>query len=214
MKRCVIAREELATHEAGHLVVIAIVPDFEPADFVWRRLPHCEIAHVEPIPSRVFDWDTASDRNMLIVRRAVVALAGGAAVEARSARIESIDDVTLIHETVGRVDFELAHEWLTLQRYDPDQRSIESEIKRLFREVHGLLSTPAHRAVTSIVSRRILEHLEAADMSSADLVRVPAHLLLDGVVIVRGHDFALKETLAKVDRNRSGLLSTLDSSSS
>lgn len=130
-----------------------------------------------------------------------MALAGGAAVDQWSRPKESYDNARLerIHETVGKVDFELAHEWLTLQRYDPDQRSLESEIRRLFLEVSSVLNIPAHRAAIATVSQRILEHLQAADRSRIDVVRVPAHFMLDGLVLIRGADFVLRETVAKMD---------------
>lgn len=204
MKRCAIDREKLAIHEAGHLLAMMIMPDLEPGDFVWRRLAHYEIAHIEPVPSKIFDWETSSDRNTLIARRSVVALAGGAAVAAWAYRTEPYVDASLemIHEEVGTVDFELAHEWLTLQRYDPDQLSLESEIRRLFLEIFEVLNIPAHRTAIATVSQRILVHLKAADATCIDVVRVPARVLLDGLVLVRGRDFVLRETLANEDSGK------------
>lgn len=197
MRRCPTLREELSVHEAGHLVAIALTPGFEPGEFVWRRLPEYEIAHVEPIYSARFDWEAPEDRNALIVRRVVVALAGGAAADVcgtGGGQPERLG-VEAIHERVGRVDFELAHEWLTLQRYDPDQRSLEVEIARLFREVCGVLGTPVQRAALDAVSRRILEELRAADAIGADILTLPAGGLIDGLVLGPSASFTLKATL-------------------
>jgi len=198
MKRCRTARQELATHEAGHLLAIAILSDLEPGPFEWRRLAAYEIAHVEPRPSRSFDWETPSDRNLLIVRRAVVALAGGAAVAACLAPEPSGDGATLdvIYQTLGRVDFELAHEWLTLQRYDPEQGALELEIRRLFREIATVFMTAPRRKALTQISGRILAHLEAADAACLDAISVPALDLLDGVMLGGSHEFHLRETLA------------------
>jgi hypothetical protein len=197
MRRCPTPREELSVHEAGHLVAIALTPGFEPGEFVWRRLPEYEIAHVEPIHSASFDWETPEGRNALIVRRVVVALAGGAATEVcgtRGGRPEQLD-VQEIHARVGKVDFELAHEWLTLQRYDPDQRSLEVEIARLFREVCRVLGAPVQRAALDAVSRRILERLRAADATGADILTLPAGVLIAGLELGLSADFSLEATL-------------------
>jgi hypothetical protein len=197
MKRCAISREELAIHEAGHLVAITVISEFEPGDFLWRRLPAYEIAHVEPVHLRSFDWESPDDRNALIVRRVVVALAGGAAATVLPFPEKRQENSSLeaIHESVGKIDFELAHEWLTLQRYDPDQRSLELELKRLFFELCDVLDAPAHRAALVAVSRRLLEHLSAADATGENLLRLPARLLLGGIALVQSADFTLKSTL-------------------
>jgi hypothetical protein len=177
-----------------------MLPGFEAGDFVWCRLPHYEIANVEPVPSVKFDWETPSDRNTVIVRRAVAALAGGAAVQVcgRPHRHRA-PDLSTIHEVAGKVDFELAHEWLTLQRYDPDQHSLETEISRLFGELADVLGTPMHRAAIETVSRRILDHLQAADAAGVDRLTIPSAELLDGLALPKRHDFRLEET-AKLHR--------------
>lgn len=204
MKRCLISREELAIHEAGHLVVIAMMPDFEPGEFIWRRLSNYEIAHVEPVRSTYFDWETQNQRNALIVKHVVVALAGGAAELCWITRErQNRASIETIHKRVGRIDFELAHEWLTLQRYDPDQRSIELEIKRLFLEVSKVLDQPAPRAAIAAVRQRILEQLRAADVAGAESVKVPGHTLLNGLQLDRTAHFTLESTLLDKDRNSS-----------
>ncbi|HEX8130979.1 MAG TPA: hypothetical protein VF527_17895 [Pyrinomonadaceae bacterium] len=201
MKRCPTSREELATHEAGHLVVIAMTSDFEPGEFIWHRLPRYEIAHVEPVRSTHFDWETPHHRNALIVRHVVVALAGGAAEMCGATREERHSvSIETIHERVGKIDFELAHEWLTLQRYDPDQGTLELEIKRLFLEVSEVLARPAQRDAIDALSQRILERLRAADASGANTLKLPARMLLDGIELDHPPDFALKATLFEKDR--------------
>ena len=202
MRRCPTLREELSVHEAGHLVAIALTPGFEPGELVWRRLPEYEIAHVEPIHSARFDWETPLDRNALIVKRAVVALAGGAAVEVCGTRRRRPGRLgaQAIHERVGSVDFELAHEWLTLHRYDPDQRSLEAEIARLFREVCGVLAMPVQRVALDVVSRRILAQLRAADAAGADVLTLPAAVLIEGIDLGPSADFSLEATLFDSDQ--------------
>jgi hypothetical protein len=212
MKKAQTTRDDLSLHEAGHLLAIALVPDFEAGDFVWRRLQHYEIAHVEPVSSRTFTWETSADRNMLIARRAAIALAGGAAAEAwyRPGSSSSTLTARVIHERVGKVDFELAHEWLTLQRYDPDQESLELEIHRLFRELVQLLEQPIHRSALDTISRRILDQLQMADARGLNLLRVPACDLLEGLELSPCHDFVLRETLshAQPSRTRTGTLTS------
>jgi hypothetical protein len=196
MKRCLISREELAVHEAGHLIAIAMTPDLEPGEFIWHRLPNYEIAHVEPVRSAHFDWETPDHRNALIVKHVVVALAGGAA-ELCWAAGEWQDHLSIeaIHERVGRIDFELAHEWLTLQRYDPDQGSLELEIKRLFLEVYEVLGQPAQQTAILALRQRILDQLRATDRTGANSLKLPASVLLDGIELDQGAHFALKATL-------------------
>jgi hypothetical protein len=196
MKRCLISREELAVHEAGHLVAIASMREFMPGDFVWYRLPHYEITHVEPVESGNFDWETRADRHALIVKRVVIALAGGVAVDltAQRTRNEKISLLT-IHEIVGRVDFELAHEWLTLQRYDPDQHSIELDLERLFFEVRDFLATSINQAAIFAVVGRIRQCLSEADAIGTNFLKLSAKTLLDAVAIERGCDFILRATV-------------------
>jgi len=200
MKKGVKSRQELLVHEAGHLVAIATMREFKPATFVWHRLSDYEIAHIEPIEDRKFNWEDPADRNELIVKRSVVALAGGAAAdlclgERRRGKLSLRD----IYELVGAVDFELAHEWLTLQRYDPAQCSIEREIKRLFLEVRELLAIPVHLAAINVIAERLLEYLPLADAAGDDFIELSAQTLLEGVVIHRSREFMLNATL---HRNR------------
>jgi hypothetical protein len=196
MKRSVTSREELAVHEAGHLVAIATMPEFRPESFVWHQLAGYEIAHVEPIESRKFDWECPAERNELIVKRVVIALAGGAAADlVGAARRPKSFSLESLYNLVGGVDFELAHEWLTLQRYDPHQDSIETEIERLFLEVRYLLALPVHQAAILSAAGQILEHLREADATGVNHLQLSAQRLIDGVMVDRGRNFSLETTL-------------------
>jgi len=194
MKRHCHQREVLAVHEAGHLVAIAITPGLVAQDLVWHRLPDYEIAHVESARSAEFDWEKPDDRNALIARHAAVALAGGAAELAGAMPAGGLD-VRAIHAQVGATDFELAHEWLTLQRYDPDQQTLEREIQRLFHEVWRALAAPPVRAAIATVRDRLLARLGDADAGGASSLRVPAGELLAGLALDRAAEFTLEATL-------------------
>lgn len=200
MKRGPMSREALALHEAGHLVAMSWAS--EPGEFVWRRLPRYEIAHIDFVESVQMDWESPSHRNAVIVERAVVALAGGAAEFCgESGGREAGVSIETIHRWVGRVDFELAHEWLTLQRYDGDQNALEGEMRRLFLEVCEVLDTPSYKSAIDTVRGRILEHLSAADSSGAVSLRVPSGLLGRSREFKRIPQFSLKLTLAQTGRN-------------
>ncbi|HEX3762387.1 MAG TPA: hypothetical protein VHW23_26985 [Kofleriaceae bacterium] len=194
MKRHCHRRDVLALHEAGHLVAIAVTPGLVAADLVWHRLPDYEIAHVESARSAELDWEKPDDRNTLIARHAAVALAGGAAELAGAMPARELD-VRAIHAQVGATDFELAHEWLTLQRYDPDQETLEREIQRLFHEVCRTLAAPPVRAAIATVRDRLLARLADADAAGATRLRAPARELLADLALDRTADFALQATL-------------------
>jgi len=201
MKKLLVSRQELVTHEAGHLVAIAAVREFEPANFIWHRLRAYEIAHVEPIAEREFEWEDPEDRNKFIVKRVVIALAGGVAAEL-CASVKRLENYSLrnLCELIGSVDFELAHEWLTLQRYDPDQRSIEQEIERLFLELRDFMALPVQQTALNTIAGRLLDHLQHADAAGADFVELPAQELLADVVIDQAREFTLKTTLLRNSR--------------
>lgn len=196
MKRHCSQREELAVHEAGHLIAIATTPGLTPGTFVWHRRASYEIAHVEPQRSAELDWENPGDRNALIARHAAVALAGGAAeLVCATPAYRGSFDIRTIHAQVGRTDFELAHEWLTLQRYDPDQQTLEREIERLFREVFEAFDPPPMRAAIATVAERMLALLRDADAKGSLTLQVPAHVLLSGLELAQGADFTLQATL-------------------
>ena len=196
MKRSLTSREELVLHEAGHLVAITTIPELSAESFVWHRLADYEIAHVESVESQKFDWECATERNQMIVNQVVVALAGGAAANVLGAtkRLESFS-IESLYNLIGGVDFELAHEWLAMQRYDPHQRSIENEIERLFLEVRDLLALPVHQAAIFSVAGKLLEHLREADGTGVNHLQLSTQRLLDGVIVDRARNFSLVSTL-------------------
>jgi hypothetical protein len=202
MKRQPVSRTALATHEAGHVILIALTKGLELGDFTWHRLPDYEIAHAEVRVSSDLDWDREAVRHTIIARRAAVALAGGASeATASNNRADDAPRVRAVYDRVGRVDFELAHEWLTLQRYDPDQAALESEIVRLHDLVLRLLDTETNRSAVSIVRRRILDRLDQADAAGVATLVFPGAALIDRLAMARGTvDFTLEATL--MDRGR------------
>ncbi|MGH7446741.1 MAG: hypothetical protein ACRELT_04230 [Longimicrobiales bacterium] len=195
MKRCAMSRPASAAHEAGHVVVIAVTAGLELGDFTWRRLAEYEISYARPRERARGDWEDAASRNALIARQAAVALAGGAA-ERLSAGGDDAPGVDAIHRQAGKVDFELAHEWLTLQRYDPDQRTLEREIARLYGAVSDVVRRHSH--VVAHVAARILARLRLADAEMARSLSFPASELVDGLgLVAESVDFTLDATLMR-----------------
>jgi hypothetical protein len=195
MKRLRISREALAHHEAGHLVAIAMLE--RPMSFSWRRLKAYEIAHAEVPAFRSGNWDNADDRNLIIACNAVIALAGGAADLCAAGRaVDAAPSPAEVHSWTGPVDFELAHEWLTLQRYDGDQGQIEADHRRLFVETYRMLAMPKQRAALPIIAGRIIELLRTADQSCATSLEVPAHSLVRGIELDAPPRFMLRSTIA------------------
>lgn len=196
MKRCAIARDVMATHEAGHAMVIAALPGFRPAELIWHRLASYEIAHAEPRYSRHFDWELTEDRNALIASRAALALAGGAAESCRSksasAGAFSMEEV---YDYVGRIDFELAHEWVTLQRHDPDQHTIGLELQRLFQDVRRFLGDRARLEPMEELRTRIIDYLRHADEAGLDSVTITADQLWQDTERPARLEVRLRETL-------------------
>jgi hypothetical protein len=196
MKRAAVSRRELAIHEAGHLVAIASMSKLTAQTLNWRRTPRYELTHCEAVPTHKFDWRRRTGRNELIARRAIVALAGGAAVAASSdAAARTLPSLRDIHDCVGTVDFELAHVWLTLQCHDPDQRSLELEIQHLYTKISGHLRLSTQRNAISVVGRRLADRLTIADRKGLDFLDVPAHELLAGLEIQGFDDIGLDYTV-------------------
>jgi len=194
MKREALSRQVLARHEAGHLVALAMLD--APGDFYWRRLTGYEIAHVAERQAEVQRWEEASARDALIAKRAVVALAGGAAERAASSVAAGpADDLAVIHAWTGSVDFELAHEWLTLQRYDGDQAAIVADIVRLFGEVSAVLARPTQQRAIAEIAIRIEARLATADQQGRSALSFPAMEVLAGIMLDPPPRFMLKETV-------------------
>ena len=194
MKREPLARPALARHEAGHLVAMAMLE--EPGEFSWRRLAGYEIAHVTERRRRVRRWNDPAARDAMIARRAVIALAGGAAERsATSACAGPVDELATVHAWTGSVDFELAHEWLTLQRYDGNQAAIMDDIVRLFGELSALFARAAQRRAISRAAVRIEALLAMADRHGRSALSVPAAELLQGITLDPAPVFVLRETV-------------------
>lgn len=194
MKREALSRRALAQHEAGHVVAMAVLDGL--GSFSWRRLGRYELAHVAEPQAEVRGWDESAARDDIIARRAVAALAGGAA-EACATLSETgpTDDPAVIHAWTGSVDFELAHEWLTLQRYDGSQSAILADIARLFGEISAFLARPSQQYALSIVADRIAALLDAADNMGRTELSLPAASMIEGLVFDQVPRFFLRETI-------------------
>lgn len=195
MKRQPIPRGVLAHHEAGHLVAITMLE--RPASFGWRRLEAYDIAHAESPALSGDDWDNAHQRNLIIARKTVIALAGGAADLLATGRgLDAVPSPAEVHSLTGAVDFELAHEWLTLQRYDGDQAQIDGDLCRLFAETYHMLAMPKQREALSIIAKRIVDLLRIADRSDATEFRWSAYPLVAGIEFDAPPLFVLRATIA------------------
>jgi hypothetical protein len=201
MKREVLSRQVLARHEAGHVVAMAALEGL--GSFSWRRLGRYEFAHAAEPQTEVRGWDEAATRDDMIARRAVFALAGGAAERcAAPSEMEPTDDPAVIHAWTGSVDFELAHEWLTLQRYDGSQQAILADIARLFGEISAFLARPAQQHALAIVADRIAALLNAADTAGRTALSLPAAPLIESLALDPAPRFVLRETIRPASRRR------------
>jgi len=194
MKREALSRQALARHEAGHVVALAALGGL--GGFSWRRHSRYELAHVAEPQVAVEAWDESAARDQMIARRAVVALAGGAA-EGHAILSETgpTNDPAVIHAWTGSVDFELAHEWLTLQRYDGSQPAILADIVRLFGEVSAFLARPTQQYALAIVAGRMIALLDGADHAGQTELVLPAAPLIEGLVLDPAPQFVLRETI-------------------
>lgn len=171
--------------------------------FTWRRLGRYELAHVAEPQMEVGAWEEPAARDEMIARRAVVALAGGAAERcATLCEAEPTDDLAAIHSSTGSVDFELAHEWLSLQRYDGSQQAMLADIVRLFGEISAFLARPNQRHALSIVAKRIAALVNAADSAGLTELSLPATHLVGGLVLDPAPRFVLRETIRSTARPR------------
>lgn len=201
MKREPLARPALARHEAGHLVAMALLD--EPGMFSWRRLAGYEIAHVTERQRRVRRWNDPAARDAMIAKRAVIALAGGAAERsAMPADAGPANELAAVHAWTGAVDFELAHEWLTLQRYDGNQAAIMDDIVRLFGELSALFARAAQRRAIFRAAVRIEALLATADRHGRSDLSVPAAELLQGITLDPAPVFVLRATVRAERRPR------------
>jgi len=195
MKRQPLSRNALARHEAGHVLAIALLG--RSAVFSWRRFPRYELAHVEAAAEGGEEWEDPQSRGAIIARRVVAALAGGAAERCHVGTSPDTEDLAAIFAWTGAVDFELAHEWLTLQRYDGDQQAIMVDLSRLFTETVRLFELPENRRALTEISGRILTVLETVDRDERSSIELPAELLTKDLRLEPAPRFALQATIAK-----------------
>jgi hypothetical protein len=199
MKRQLLSRGALALHEAGHVVIMTLLE--RPGTFSWLRRERYEIAHVEAIPRDTEGWEHTTERNKIIARRVVVALAGGAAeCCAADPGLNGAFGLEAIHAWTGSVDFQLAHEWLTLQRYDGEQAAIEADLARLFKETCEQLLQPPMRLALEVTRDRILAALRRADRVGRSEIHTSAQAFCEGISLGPATEFTLKATLAEVRR--------------
>ncbi|KZM50316.1 hypothetical protein OA90_10460 [Labrenzia sp. OB1] len=164
MKRAPQDRETLARREAAHLLVAVHSQLFTPTRTIWHQLSRYEILHTDVQNSQTLEWEDPASRNALIADRTALALSGGAAVWPRGQPCSGIEE---IFEATGKTDFELAHEWLALQRYDPSQAQIESEIRTIFQKLVNIFSSESAEGKLASIQARILKWLSRAE--KADL---------------------------------------------
>lgn len=192
MKREPQDRETLARREAGHLLIAAQSTLFAPTRTIWHRLSRYDIVHTDVKSLRDLNWEDTASRNALIANRAALALAGGATDWRRQdlpSRIEDIFTVT------GKTDFELAHEWMALQRYDPSQAQIESDIRSIFQKLVQLFARKRAQEKLQSIQKNVLEFLTRADKGSRKSLDIDSDQLLEGTICDLDVSFELHHTL-------------------
>lgn len=147
----------LAIHEVGHLVVAysqeAVTVDasiWSDQGFTFTKV------------SSKADWTNPAEKVPTIAAQVAVAVAGGAAEVAvhRGTGPEELDLADILALT-GSIDFQLAQEWLALQRHDPSQDAIEAEVVDVFRLVATALAEPAAVQVIKDLAD-VLQHRRAS----------------------------------------------------
>ncbi|MEV7006160.1 hypothetical protein [Streptosporangium sp. NPDC051022] len=134
MKREHESARALAIHEAGHLLVGWAQTVVSVSASVWspKGFTFTEVGADA-------DWTAAEEKTRSIAAQVAVAVAGGAAELAVAGEpgVSRLAEIPLddILGATGGIDFQLAQEWLALQRHDPSQDSIELEIVDVFRLV-------------------------------------------------------------------------------
>lgn len=143
-----------AVHEAGHIIIANAQDNITPGESLWARegFTFTEVAMNA-------DWESLAGRSLGIAGQSAVALAGGVAeaifgggLTAADAPIVGIDDVI---EACGRIDYELAQEWLGMQRHDPDRETVRDEAVRIFRSLLEDLAQPSCMTLLGSVSQRV-----------------------------------------------------------
>ena len=144
MKRDGGSVERLAIHEMGHVAVGYAQDLITVVDTRWSTQGFT-FTTVESES----DWSDYDRKVAAISAQVAVALGGGAAEVVVLGGLSSreIADLSLadVLDAAGTIDVQLAQEWLALQRHDPSQDSIETEVVKVFQAVAHDLVRGANR---------------------------------------------------------------------
>ncbi len=148
----------LAIHEAGHLVIAHAQEAVTVRESIWS-----DQGFLFTEVRTEADWTKPEEKVRSIAAQVAVAVAGGAAelVILQGARS---DELTLrdVLAATGTIDFQLAQEWLALQRHDPSQDSIEAEVLDVFRLVAAALAEAQTTGVVADLAERLLRRREGS----------------------------------------------------
>jgi hypothetical protein len=148
----------LAIHEAGHLVIAHAQEAVTVRESIWsdQGFTFTEVRTEA-------DWTKPEEKVRSIAAQVAVAVAGGAAelVILQAARPDELALRDVLAAT-GTIDFQLAQEWLALQRHDPSQDSIEAEVVDVFRLVAAALAEAQTTGVVADLAERLLRRREGS----------------------------------------------------
>jgi hypothetical protein len=148
----------LAIHEAGHLVIAHAQEAVTVRESIWsdQGFTFTEVRTEA-------DWTKPEEKVRSIAAQVAVAVAGGAAelVILQGARPDELALRDVLAAT-GTIDFQLAQEWLALQRHDPSQDSIEAEVVDVFRLVAAALAEAETTGVVADLAERLLRRREGS----------------------------------------------------
>jgi hypothetical protein len=165
MKREHDGPEALAIHEAGHLVIAHAQDAVTVGESIWsdQGFTFTEVRTEA-------DWTRPEEKVRSIAAQVAVAVAGGAA-ELVVRQGAGADELTLrdVLAATGAIDFQLAQEWLALQRHDPSQDSIEAEVLDVFRLVAAALAAEHTSGVVAALADLLLAR---RDRQVAGVVRL------------------------------------------
>jgi hypothetical protein len=155
----------LSIHEAGHLVIAHSQEALTVGESIWSDQGFT----FTDVGSEA-DWTKPAEKVRSIAAQVAVAVAGGAAelTVYRGARPEelTLKDVLVV---TGTIDFQLAQEWLALQRHDPSQDAIEAEVLDVFRLVATALAERRTAEVVKELADRLLARREREDSGTVRL---------------------------------------------
>ncbi|MCS7476808.1 hypothetical protein ACFFQW_00900 [Umezawaea endophytica] len=142
----------LSVHEAGHLVIAHSQEALTVGESIWsdQGFTYTNVGSEA-------DWTKPAEKVRSIAAQVAVAVAGGAAelVVHRGVLPEELTVEDVLAET-GSIDFQLAQEWLALQRHDPSQDAIEAEVLDVFHLVAAALADRGTSALVSELADRLL----------------------------------------------------------